>query len=143
MVKKFLILKNLLITIKSWGPKIVVITDGADGAYAFDGKKIYYRKAQNIKGINTTGAGDSFCSAFIWALIKYNDLRLALAAGIINSNNVITEIGAENGLLEFTANEKGIKNMKKIKVPIEVSARHIHLSIKDAEKLFGAELSIA
>jgi len=97
--KKVADIEKLLITIKSWGPHIVVITDGANGAYAFDGKKIYYKKAQNIKGICTTGAGDSFCSTFVWALLKHNDIRIALAAGIINSNNVITEIGAQNGLL--------------------------------------------
>jgi sugar/nucleoside kinase (ribokinase family) len=97
--KKVSDIEKLLITIKSWGPHIVVITDGANGAYAFDGKKIYYKKAKNIKGINTTGAGDSFFSAFIWSLLKHNDINLALQAGIINSNNVITEIGAQNGLL--------------------------------------------
>jgi len=29
--------------------------------------------------------------------------------------------------------------MKKIKVPVEVSARHIHISHRDAKKLFGAK----
>lgn len=29
--------------------------------------------------------------------------------------------------------------MKKIKVPVEVSARHIHISSRDAKKLFGAK----
>lgn len=97
--KKVNNIEKLLLTIKAWGPQLVVITDGPNGAYAFDGKKIYYRKAPNTKGINTTGAGDSFCSAFVWGIIKYHDIRLALQAGIINSNSVITEIGAQNGLL--------------------------------------------
>ena len=107
--KKVADIEKLLITIKSWGPHIVVITDGANGAYAFDGKKIYYKKAQNIKGINTTGAGDSFCSTFTWSLLKHNDIRIALAAGIINSNNVITEIGAQNGLLNARQIKKQLK----------------------------------
>ncbi len=97
--KKVNNIEKLLLTIKAWGPQLVMITDGPNGAYAFDGKKIYYRRAPNTKGINTTGAGDSFCSAFVWGIIKYNDIRLALQAGIINSNSVITEIGAQNGLL--------------------------------------------
>ncbi len=97
--RKVINIEKLLLTIKAWGPKLVVITAGPDGAYAFDGKKIYYRQAPNTKGINTTGAGDSFCSAFVWGIIKFNDIKQALRAGILNSNNVITEIGAQNGLL--------------------------------------------
>lgn len=103
--KKVTNIEKLLITVKTWGPRLVVVTDGPNGAYAFDGKKIYYRKAPNTKGINTTGAGDSFCSAFVWGIIRYNDIKLGLQAGIINSNSVITEIGAQNGLL----NNKQIK----------------------------------
>lgn len=107
--KKVNNIEKLLLTIKAWGPQLVVITDGPNGAYAFDGKKIYYRKAPNTKGINTTGAGDSFCSAFVWGIIKYNDIRLALQAGIINSNSVITEIGAQNGLLTSKQIKKELK----------------------------------
>lgn len=107
--KKVTNIEKLLITIKAWGPKLVVITDGPNGAYAFDGKKIYFRKAPNTKGINTTGAGDSFCSAFVWAIIKFNDIKMALQAGIINSNSVITEIGAQNGLLTNKQIKKELK----------------------------------
>lgn len=92
-------IQRLLLTIKSWGSEMVVITDGASGAYVFDGKKIYYRKAFKIKGIDTTGAGDSFGSTFVWGIIKLKSISKALRAGIINSNNVITAIGAQNGLL--------------------------------------------
>ncbi len=107
--KKVTNIEKLLLTIKAWGPKLVVITAGPDGAYAFDGKKIYYRKAPNTKGINTTGAGDSFCSAFVWGIIKFQDIKLALQAGILNSNSVITEIGAQNGLLTNKQIKKELK----------------------------------
>lgn len=107
--KKVTNIEKLLLTLKSFGAKLVVITDGPNGAYAFDGQKIYYRKAPNTKGINTTGAGDSFCSAFVWAIIKYNDIKLALQAGIVNSNSVITEIGAQNGLLSNKQIKKELK----------------------------------
>ncbi len=97
--RKVINIEKLLLTVKSWGPQIVVITDAANGAYAFDGEKIYYRNAYKVKGINTTGAGDSFGSTFIWGMIKMKDVKRSLQAGIINSNSVITAIGAQNGLL--------------------------------------------
>ena len=108
--KKVTNIQKLLFIIKSWGPEIVVITDGPKGAYVFDGKKIYYHPALTIKGINTTGAGDSFGSTFVWGLIKFKDLNLALKAAIINSNNVITAIGAQVGLLTDKQIKKLIKS---------------------------------
>jgi len=93
--------EKLLMIIKSWGIGVVVITCAYKGAYAFDGKKMYYHKAMKVKPINTTGAGDSFGSAFLWGVFKLRSYDQALQAGILNSNSVITEIGAQNGLLSL------------------------------------------
>lgn len=83
-----------------YGQKLTVITDGHRGAYVYDGKKVYFRAASKTKGINTTGAGDSFGSGFTAGLIKYNfDIEKALKLAILNSNSVIMKIGAQEGLL--------------------------------------------
>lgn len=79
---------------------ISVITDGPRGAYVYDGKKVYYQKATNHKPINTTGAGDAFGSGFVAGLIKYNfDLKAALNLALLNSGSVVSQIGAQSGLL--------------------------------------------
>jgi len=87
--------------IKNWGPKIVVITDGKDGAYSFDGNKnVLYSPATSESGVDSTGAGDSFGSALVGGYILNNDLEIALKYGIINSGNVVSEYGAQNGILD-------------------------------------------
>jgi sugar/nucleoside kinase (ribokinase family) len=82
------------------GQKLTVVTDGPKGAYLYDGKKVYFRAALKRKGINTTGAGDSFGSGLVAGLIKYDqDLDKSLKLGIYNSNSVIMKIGAQQGIL--------------------------------------------
>ena len=90
----------LLNILREWGPKIVVITDGAKGAWAFDGKKIYHQKAIKTKTVDTTGVGDAFGSSFMVGLIESNFTVIkALRWGAVNSAAVTRAVGAQNGLL--------------------------------------------
>lgn len=78
----------------------IIITDGANGVYALEKNKIFYAPSQKIKAIDTTGVGDAFGSAFVWAylLMKF-DLEKSLRLGTKNSLSVIKKIGAQAGLL--------------------------------------------
>ncbi|MEK7653167.1 MAG: carbohydrate kinase family protein [Patescibacteria group bacterium] len=97
--KKLKDIKGLIRHIHGLGPKIVVITDGASGAYAFDGKKYYFMKVKAVKAVNTLGVGDAFNSAFTAALIYGKNIKEALKWGMNNSASVVTHIGAQKGLL--------------------------------------------
>ena len=83
------------------GCKIVVITDGPDGAYASDGnqrlKMPLYPDPAPPK--ERTGAGDAFASTFVAALAKGNSLEGALQWAPINSMSVVQQTGAQAGLL--------------------------------------------
>ncbi|MBT4209942.1 MAG: carbohydrate kinase family protein [Candidatus Komeilibacteria bacterium] len=93
-------IRNILKFLHQYGQRLTVITDGPKGAYMYDGKKMYFKAALKRKGINTTGAGDSFGSGLTAGLIKYNwDLEKSLKLGVLNSNSVIMKIGAQEGLL--------------------------------------------
>jgi len=70
------------------------------GAYIYDGKQIYFEKASKQKSIDTTGAGDAFNSSFLAGLIIYNnDIKKSLKLAILRSGNVVSNIGAQSGLL--------------------------------------------
>ena len=83
------------------GPKCVVITDGPKGSYASDGTNRY--KMVNYPDpappFERTGAGDSFASTFVAAIIKGADIQGALLWAPINSMNVVQHTGAQAGLL--------------------------------------------
>jgi ribokinase len=92
--------KGLMKYIFSLGlKKLVVVTDGASGAYAYDGKKYYFIKSKKAKPLNTLGVGDAFGSSLTSALIYDKSIKEALEWGITNSASVLTKIGAQTGLL--------------------------------------------
>jgi len=98
-VKDFRV-RSLIKIVRQMGPKIVVITVGKKGAYAYDGHKFYFQRPWPSKVVNITGAGDSFSSGFVASLFyKPKDVRQALIWGVRNSASVIHCIGAQGGLL--------------------------------------------
>lgn len=92
---------ELLKAMHDLGPKIVVITDGPEGAYTYDGKEIWHMPMypDPKPPVDRTGAGDSFSSTFTCALILGKSIPEALAWGPINSMSVVQYIGAQEGLL--------------------------------------------
>jgi ribokinase len=79
----------------------VIITDGRNGAYAYDGTEMYkipmYPDDREPK--ERTGAGDAFASTVTAALALGKSFKDALLWGPINSMAVVQEIGAQKGLL--------------------------------------------
>jgi sugar/nucleoside kinase (ribokinase family) len=61
----------------SWGAKIVIITLGEEGSVIFDGYDFINILPYRTKLVDTTGAGDVYCAAFISEFIKSKDLKRA------------------------------------------------------------------
>jgi len=83
------------------GPKIVVITDGPDGAYASDGVNAYFMPPypDPKPPVSRTGAGDAFSTGFLCALIYGLPVHDALRWAPIESMHVVQYFGAQTGLL--------------------------------------------
>ena len=92
---------TLMKMVRELGPNIVCITDGADGAYAYDGAEAWFMPMypDPAPPVDRTGAGDAFSSTFTAALASGHDLPTALAWGPINSMSVVQGIGAQEGLI--------------------------------------------
>ncbi|PLX20922.1 hypothetical protein C0584_04015 [Candidatus Parcubacteria bacterium] len=93
--------KNLLHVLKEWGPQIVVITKGQNGAEVYDGTNYYSEKAIKAKRTSdTTGVGDAFASTFLAGLVLYkDDIKKALKLAMYNAASVIEMEGAQRGYL--------------------------------------------
>lgn len=93
--------KNLLKKMYMLGPKIVVITDGPQGAYAYDGTSAWHMPMypDPKSPYERTGAGDAFSATVSVALAKGLTLHEALQWGPINSMSVVQYVGAREGLL--------------------------------------------
>ncbi len=93
---------DLISRLHALGPKIVVVTDGPDGAYASDGENRFKMPLypDPAPPADRTGAGDAFASTFVAALAKGNTLEGALQWAPINSMSVVQKTGAQAGLLD-------------------------------------------
>lgn len=102
--------KTLLKGIHALGPKIVCITDGPKGAYAYDGHMNEYWFMPIYPDpkppVSRTGAGDAFASTFTVAIALGKSVREALRWAPINSAFVVQAVGAQKGLLSRETLEK-------------------------------------
>lgn len=94
-------LKTLLSKLHSYGPKIVLITDGPKGAYMFDGDHYYFMPIypDPKPPLERTGCGDAFASTFVAALAMGRSPLEALTWAPINPMSVAQFVGAREGLL--------------------------------------------
>lgn len=96
---------NLTFEVSRLGPKIVVITDGHNGAYCYNtyDETVYSAKPARVKVVETTGAGDAFASGFVTAISLDKDIPYSLKLGMINAESLISGLGAKTKLLDKRA----------------------------------------
>ncbi len=80
------------------GAPIAVITDGREGSYASDGKKIWFIREYPGPRIEATGAGDAYGTGFTAAIIHGKSIEEAMVWGTINGGNVVLHVGPHKGL---------------------------------------------
>lgn len=111
--------KELLSAMCGLGPKITVVTDGANGSLVFDGSKYYKCGILPIDASERTGAGDAFGSGCLAALIKGKGFEEALIWGTVNSASVIGYIGSQRGLLKSDQLDEWLKRAESCEVRVE------------------------
>lgn len=80
-------------------PNKLIVTLGKKGVKFHNGAKIVYIKALKIDNVvDTTGAGDTFCSNLVSCLIDNTTLEEAVKKGICASSIKIQSAGTQNGM---------------------------------------------
>ncbi len=94
-------LKVLMSKLHTYGPKIVLVTDGPKGAYMFDGDHYYFMPIypDPKPPFERTGCGDAFASTFVAALAMGKSPLEALTWAPVNPMSVAQFVGAREGLL--------------------------------------------
>jgi len=98
--------------IKALGPKIVVISDGINGAYLYHENELWHNPIfpDTNPAIESTGAGDAFSSTIVCALSLGKTPLEAFAWGPVNAMSVVQKIGPQAGLLSREKIEEHLKN---------------------------------
>ncbi|HVH30555.1 MAG TPA: carbohydrate kinase [bacterium] len=96
-------LPKLAADILSRGPALVVITQGADGAYARTARVEAQAPAPAVRVVDTVGAGDAFTAALLFTLIEHRVTSRATAETIdARSLQAALQVAASAGALTCT-----------------------------------------
>lgn len=91
------------------GVKHVVIKTGKDGCYVRETKNsagVQLPAYRGIQAADTTGAGDSFCSGFLYGLSRGMSMTDAAALGNAVGAHCVMEVGASTGIKPYAEIKK-------------------------------------
>jgi len=74
----FFSIRNFFKAALAMGPKIVVITNGANGVYVATDKTMYFHPSLKVNVVSAVGAGDAFGSCFVASLLQGSTIQDAL-----------------------------------------------------------------
>ena len=97
--------------VSSYGPKIVVVTNGKEGVYIAHENTMYFHESIEIEITNTVGAGDAFGSCFVASLAMRHSIEESLVRGILNATSVISYLNAKEGILTKKQLDKRYKEI--------------------------------
>lgn len=80
------------------GVSLVAVKLGAKGCYVTDGREDHLIKPYQVNVVDTTGAGDAFCTGFLYGLIKNKGLGECGKLGNFVASRCIRAAGAREGL---------------------------------------------
>lgn len=105
--------RDIFKEVSSFYSGIFVMTKGSRGVSVFDGQRRYEAGIIKSKIVDRTGAGDSFGSGFVSAIMDGQDVKTAIQFATANATSCLKEWGAKNGLIK-----KG-EGYRKVKVDVK------------------------
>ncbi|ASR45811.1 5-dehydro-2-deoxygluconokinase [Paenibacillus kribbensis] len=92
-------------------PEIIVIKHGVEGSYAYTKSgEVFRAQAYKTKVLKTFGAGDSYASAFLYALITGKDIGTALKYGSASASIVVSKHSSSEAMPTVEEIEELISN---------------------------------
>ncbi|MBQ6847264.1 MAG: carbohydrate kinase family protein, partial [Oscillospiraceae bacterium] len=98
------------------GVKHVAIKVGKDGSFvkeSRDSKGIYVAPFMREKPVDTTGAGDSWCSGFLHGIAMGKTMEESALIGNAVGAHIIMAVGATTGIVPYAEIEKFIEENRK------------------------------
>jgi sugar/nucleoside kinase (ribokinase family) len=93
-----------------YGAKFVVITDGENGSWYCDKIQHFFQPAYKIAVKDTTGAGDTFHGAYLYAMLQAMSARESLSFASAVAALKCTQPGGRTGIPTYQTAIKFLKN---------------------------------
>lgn len=81
---------------------VLIITLGSQGSFLYDQQAVYHIQPNDVKVIETTGAGDSYTGAFAYALLQGKSIYESALFGASAAEITVTRIGAQSAMPDRT-----------------------------------------
>ena len=104
--------KCALMKIYEYGPEWAVITLGAKGSVAYNGKRFIAQKSFKVKVIDTTGAGDVYHGAFAYKCLSCGDLAETMRFSSAVAALKCRKLGGRNGIPKIKEVEEFMRKRK-------------------------------
>jgi len=92
--------------IKSWGPKIVIITLAELGSIIYDGDRFIDIPPYQINLVDSTGAGDTYMAGFTFEYLRTHDLRRSGCFASCVSSIMIEQVGPDFAMTETDVRQR-------------------------------------
>ncbi|MCK5127844.1 MAG: bifunctional hydroxymethylpyrimidine kinase/phosphomethylpyrimidine kinase [candidate division Zixibacteria bacterium] len=86
--------------IKSWGPKIVIVTLAELGSLIYDGNDFIEIPPHPVNLLDSTGAGDTYMAGFTHAYLKGESLKSCGTFASCTSSYMIEQVGPDFKMIE-------------------------------------------
>ncbi len=111
--------------IKSWGPKVVVVTLAELGSLVYDGDRFYDIPAFAVDLVDGTGSGDVYMAGFTFEYLRTGgDVRRAGCFASATSSIMVEHVGPHFPLLETTVRERQETLLKMTDFKLDVTVNH-------------------
>ena len=94
-------------------PGTIVITEGIKGSTGFDENGFCIQKANKVKNVDTTGAGDCYHTGYLYGLLNGYDLKQRMEIGSAAAALKCTKAGARTGIPTLRELNKFMKSKPK------------------------------
>ena len=98
----------------SLGPELLVISKGVDGCEVISKERHFEQSAFDVKVIDTTGAGDTFNSSFLYGLLAGKTLEETAIFASAAAAKAIMAIGPRTGVSTTAEVEAFIQSVTNI-----------------------------
>lgn len=106
--------------IKSWGPKIVIVTLAELGSIIYDGNEFIQIPPSPVDLVDSTGAGDTYMAGFVYAYLAGESLRSCGTFASCVSSIMIEQVGPHFALDEKAVRERQIPLLDKIDFKVQL-----------------------
>jgi ribokinase len=91
-------LAEVLDELRALGPRVVVVTLGAEGSVGSDGGRLVRETALEVAVVDTTGAGDVFHGAYIYALLQRWGITRSMRFATVTAGLKCRALGGRAGI---------------------------------------------